>query len=608
MIRRSVLRFGFHERTVFRMVSFKKPSVLVGATWTLALLILFSCSTNTEPIRITKGPYLQDVTRDGITVMWETSHPTSGSVFWGIGGELANEATTRLESKIHEIRLTGLRVRAEYDYRVRSDGVLSDVHSFTTAVEAGAPFRFAFYGDNKNGPINHERVANAIVETRPAFVIHNGDLVDSGSVAKQWDQLFFRPARRLMHSVPLYPVLGNHEKNARIYFDSFSLPGNERWYSFDFGNAHFVVLDSDVDELTEDGEQLEWLEQDLEASTAAWKFVNFHHPPFSASRDYHSSERLLRKNVLHPIFEPHGVDMVFSGHDHNYERTRPIGSPGGHAVTYVVAGNGGTPMHRAATREWTAFSQRVFGFVTVDIDGARAHLRGLDDHGAVIDELVVDKSDESSYAAYLGSALDFGAIDDPVEAARLWDSGDDLFDDDDYEAALPVLMAAYEADPTTIRAVAEIAVCLIELGRVDEAIEWAIRGTEILSQCPEPYEALVKAFRTVGNSTEALDWALRWAAIEPDTPDAREAMAKIHADRGDLEKAIEEMRRAVAILPSDAELHFDLGRLYERAGDAENALVSVVRGLYWFMDEDEEDRKDAELHRRALDRALARVD
>ncbi len=540
--------------------------------------------------------------------MWETSQPTTGQVEYGDGDDLSNREPAAQKATIHEVRLTGLGAGTEYSYRITSDGVSSDVHRFTTAVEEAAPFRFAFYGDNKDGPMNHRRVADAILAAEPALVIHNGDLVNTGWVAKQWDRLFFDPARRLMHAVPLYPVMGNHEMGAQLFLDYFSLPGNERWYSFDFGNAHFVVLESDVDRMLDGSEQIAWLERDLAASEATWKFVNLHHPPFSASRDYHESERLVRKNLLHPIFERHRVDMVFSGHDHNYERTLPIGSSGGHAVTYVVAGNGGTPMHWAARREWTVYSQRVFGFVTVDIDGARANLRALDDHGAVIDELVVDKTDDSSYGAYLASTLEFGAIEDPVEAARLWDSGDALFDEGEVSAALPELMAAYEADPTTIRAVAEIAECLIELGRVDEAIEWAVRGTEVLPQCPEPYEALVHAYRSIGDDSSALEWAERWAAIEPDTPDARAAMAEIHLARGDLASAVAELERAVAILPSDAGLRFALGRLYEKTGEREEALVSYTRGLYWFMEEDDQDEEDVREQREARDRVAGLLD
>jgi 3',5'-cyclic AMP phosphodiesterase CpdA len=584
------------------------------AAFSFGLSVLCSCTPGTGPslpesARITKGPYLQNVTQDGITVMWETSQPTLGSVLYGFGGELVNEAAKEVVARLHEIRLTALSPATEYSYRVLADGVSSATYTFTTAMPPGSEFRFAFYGDNKDGPINHERVANAILASDPNFAIHNGDLVNTGWVAKQWDRLFFGPASRLMHSVTLFPVLGNHEKNAQLYFDYFSLPGNERWYSFDFGNAHFVVLDSDVQELAEGGQQLRWLEDDLATNDADWTFVNFHHPPFSASRDYHSTERLRRKAVLHPIFERHRVDMVFSGHDHDYERTRPIGTrANGHAITYVVAGNGGTPMHWAATREWTAYSERVFGFVTVDVDGPRAVLQAHNDSGTVLDELVVDKSDGTSYASYLESAVEFDGILDPVVAAAHYAAGDDLLDDAAYEAALAEFMAAVEADPTTIRAIAGIAECLLELGQPEEAVEWARRGVEILPQCPEPYEVLVAAHHALGNDGAALEWGTIWADIEPDTPDAHEAMAAIHADRGELAAAIAELERAVAILPSDASLQFELAALYEQTGQTEQALLATVRGVYWFTQEEDQDEEEIQKYVDGRQRVLASLE
>ncbi len=592
----------------------RAPISIPLAACTLGLAALVSCSPDTgpslpEPARITKGPYLQNVTQDGITVMWETSQPTLGSVLYGAGDDLTNEAATEVVARLHEVRLTALSPATKYDYKVIADGASSAVHSFTTAVPQGSGFRFSFYGDNKDGPMNHERVANAILATAPNFAIHNGDLVNTGWVRKQWDRLFFGPARRLMHSVTLFTVLGNHEKNAQLYFDYFSLPGNERWYSFDFGNAHFVVLDSDVNELKEGGEQLRWLEDDLQNNDAAWTFVNLHHPLFSASRDYHETERLHRKNTLHPIFERHEVDMVFSGHDHNYERTVPIGThASGRAITYIVAGNGGTPMHWAAVRDWTAYSRRVFGFVTVDVDGSRVVLEAHDSNGTVFDVLLVDKSEEASYKNYLASALEFDTIQDPVAAAAHYAAGDELLDDEQYEAAMAEFTIAVGADSTTIRAVAGIARCLLELGRPEEAIEWGRRGVDILPQCPEPYEVLVDAYHTLGDDSAALEWGEIWAAVEPDTPDAHETMAEIHLDRGDLEAAISQLELAVEILPSDAELQFDLATLYERTGATEKALVATVRGLYWFTEEEDQDGGEIEKYVKGKRRVLASLD
>jgi tetratricopeptide (TPR) repeat protein len=571
---------------------------------TVAVVLLCSCSpemgsSRAESLRISKGPYLQNVTQEGITIMWESSHPAVGSVLYGVGGELDKLAATESRARIHELHLTGLSAATEYSYQVELDGRSSDVHTFTTAVTDDSPFRFATYGDNKDGPAMHERVADAILAKRPAFVIHNGDLVNTGYVAKQWGLLFFGPARRLMHSVPLYPVLGNHEERAQLFFDYFSLPGNEAWYSFDYGNAHFVVLESpNEDQMVIDSEQIRWLRDDLANSTATWKFANFHHPPFSSGGFYHASDRIALKKLLHPIFEQYEIDFVFSGHDHNYERMLPIGSDHSeHKVSYVIAGNGGTPLRWVGAREWTVHAQRVFGFVTVDIEGTSLHLQSHTLDGEVIDELLPDKADRAAYGEYLDSALDFDAIEDPIAASDHYETGDDFSDEDLYEEALVEFLAGYAADPTCIEAVGEIADTMLELGRTDEAIEWALRGIEILPQFTGTYEVLVEAHHELGDDQAAFAWASRLEAIAPDSTGAQEAIAEIYVDRGELDAAIDALERALAILPSDAEIHFDLGRLYERKGDDETALVSYARGLYWFMEEDGQDEEDLREYR-----------
>jgi hypothetical protein len=596
----------------FRMGKTHGAVSVLSAICTAALVVLGSCSPSTEtpdpePARITKGPYLQNVKPDGITVMWETSRPVAGSVLYGLGGELANEVATESGVRIHEVHLTGLSPATDYSYQVTFDDGSSNVHTFSTAVADGSSFRFATYGDNKDGPMIHERVADAVLAKQPAFVLHNGDLVNRGYIEKQWGLLFFGPARRLLHSVPLYPVLGNHEERAQLVFDYFSLPGNEAWYSFDFGNAHFVVLDSpNEDQMEIDSEQVRWLQDDLANSTATWKFVNFHHPLFSSGGFYHASTRLKYKNLLHPIFERYGVDFVFNGHDHDYERTRPIGSgDSGHKVTYVVAGNGGTGLRWVGAREWTVHSQRVFGFVTVDIDGTRLHLQSHTPDGDVIDELILDKADEVAYDEYLASGIDFDAIEDPDVATDHYEVGDDYYDDDLYVAALIQFLAAYEVDPTCIEAVGGLAESLFELGRTGEAIEWALTGIDVLPQFTGTYEVLVEAHHDLGDDETALEWVSRWQEIAPDSSGPQEATAKIYEDRGELDAAIEALESALQILPSDAEIYFDLGRLYEKNGDLETALVSFVRGLYWFMDEEDPEDDDYQVYLEIRRRVLA---
>src|SRR6185503_15453317 len=132
----------------------------------------------------------------------------------------------------------------------------------------------------------------------------------------------------LVRRLVFWPCLGNHDwstASGQPWRDAFVTPannaaGSENYYSFDFGNAHFTVLNSN--QSTSPGSaQHDFLEEDLAATSQRWKFVVFHHPVYSSSQ--HGSDTTIRSNLT-PLFDAYGVDVVFMGHDHDYERTKPL--------------------------------------------------------------------------------------------------------------------------------------------------------------------------------------------------------------------------------------------------------------------------------------------
>ncbi|MDA2925025.1 metallophosphoesterase [Acidobacteria bacterium AH-259-L09] len=209
------------------------------------VLFLLICAGLTPVLgEIIKGPYLQNVQTDSITVMWESDGPTMGVVQYGKTSDYGLRAIEAEPSRIHEIRLSDLEIETGYHYRVLSGSDSSPDRTFQTAVHPDSPFKFVYYGDNKNGPHMHRRNARRISSEEPNLVFQCGDLVNEGHLYSQWERLFFTPARPLIDHIPIYPTLGNHERNAEHYFQYFSLPNIESWYSMDYGNTHFVVLNS----------------------------------------------------------------------------------------------------------------------------------------------------------------------------------------------------------------------------------------------------------------------------------------------------------------------------------------------------------------------------
>jgi hypothetical protein len=170
--------------------------------------------------------------------------------------------------------------------------------------------------------------------------------------------------------------------------DAFDLPHNnpansEKYYSFDWGNAHFTALDIN------DGPsqaQLAWLQSDLAATHQRWKFVFYHQAIYSSGPHGYEPYIIGKRAVLAPIFEAHHVDVVFNGHDHDYERTQSI-----NGVVYIVSGGGGASLYNVNPQSFSAYAESTYHAVLVDVNGCALNLQAVKPDGTVFDTLVLNK-------------------------------------------------------------------------------------------------------------------------------------------------------------------------------------------------------------------------
>lgn len=209
---------------------------------------------------------------------------------------------------------------------------------------------FALLSDTQDNPEVCSVLATHIWDQRPGFIIHPGDLTGTGSIKADWTDEFFPGMNGLLSRVAMYPVLGNHEQDARHYYRYFSLPEPEYYYTFSQGDADFFMIDTNRT-VAPGSEQYQWLDAALGASQARWKFVVHHHPPYSSDEnDYGDTwtgrgrKGDLRIRPLTELYDLHEVDLVLNGHIHSYERTWPIS--GGRVVddggvVYTITGGGG---------------------------------------------------------------------------------------------------------------------------------------------------------------------------------------------------------------------------------------------------------------------------
>jgi len=368
-----------------------------------------------EPSTISPGPrfvvepYLQYATRTTMTVMWESETPCSAAVEYGL--KFPPDQSTKLEkpTTLGEVVLRNLEPGTKYIYHV----VCTDAEgrklegkrmTFQTAPNAADAFSFTVVGDTQRNPSMTAKVAKLMWERRPNFAIHCGDVVDDGAAKWQWTGDLFKPCNELFGRVPVYPCIGNHEKNHADYYKYFALPKPEYYYSYRYGNAEFFVLDTNTRrDLTEAGEQYQWLDKALAASDAKWKICYHHHPAYSSDDDDFgnswkgpttSGDVRLRKLVA--LYEKHHVDVVFNGHIHVYERTWPIraGKVDQKAgVTYVTSGGGGGRLENFAPTP-AFFKQEFrsdFHFCYVTIHQGTFHLKAFDHEGRLFDQFALTK-------------------------------------------------------------------------------------------------------------------------------------------------------------------------------------------------------------------------
>jgi len=199
----------------------------------------------------------------------------------------------------------------------------------------GLKVPIVIYGDSRTNHEIHREIMKDISSLQPEMVFSTGDLVENGNVSSQWDT-FMQILSILPEGCRFYPAIGNHEAGSTRYFELFELPGNGHWYTVQRREITFFILDTNMP-LAPESEQYIWLKKELERCDTNFKIAIFHHPPFS-SGPHVEDEKNLRTSIV-PLFEQFGVQAVFNGHDHDYERSMYNGT------FYIVTGGGGAPLY-----------------------------------------------------------------------------------------------------------------------------------------------------------------------------------------------------------------------------------------------------------------------
>jgi len=357
-------------------------------------------------LKLTIEPFFQYPTASRATVVWETSRSSSTLVRFGLSAKTA-KVIHGASSRIHQVVLPGLRPATTYfvqtESRVGDQVVTSEWESFRMASLPGTGVKIGIVGDTQDHPETNKLVAAAMFAERPDAFMVVGDLVGMGWKKEQWEHDFFGSMRPLLSHVPLLPVIGNHDRNARIYYDLMAIPAPEYCYTYTTGDVQFFAIDTNRD-VRPGSPQYRWLEAALKASKAKWKIAAHHHPPYSSDNDDFGDswiepttdgERDVRP--LCALYDKYGVDLCFAGHIHSYERTYPIKAGKvvgeGKGTVYVVVGGGGGDLETAkATRSiYSRVIRTVNHFGVIWADAKSLEFRAYDAQDRLFDVYSVRK-------------------------------------------------------------------------------------------------------------------------------------------------------------------------------------------------------------------------
>lgn len=255
--------------------------------------------------------------------------------------------------------------------------------------------KFLVLGDSGTGGSQQYELAEQMVRAyerfKFEFAIMLGDNMYGSEDPSDYVTKFERPYKKLLDGgVKFYASLGNHDEPAQRFYKPFNMDG-KRYYKFSKGDADFFALDSTYMPPA----QVEWVKKELEGSNAKWKIPFFHHPIYS-SGERHGSEVDLRA-LIEPLFIEHGVDVVFSGHEHFYERLKPQ-----KGIYYITEG-GSAKLRRGNIRDNSEMTAKGFdtdnSFMIVEIDGDQMFFETISRKGTVVDSGIIPRRETATTAS-----------------------------------------------------------------------------------------------------------------------------------------------------------------------------------------------------------------
>ncbi len=337
------------------------------------------------PHELVAGPYVMLLSTTAALVAFRSVGRDDAVVEWKAGKAHGTGVVER-KGDLYGAEITGLPTGDVIEYAVKIGTKEVGKGTFRSGLLPGeTKFRFAVFGDTRTNHQVHRAVIDAVAKEKVDFYLHTGDMVEFGGDPDQWS-MYFNIEGALMAKAPILPAIGNHDLGNRGYYNKFFFldrrtKGN-RYFVTDWGNVRLVALDLDI-VCEQRCDQYEYVRSALEEGAKQNKLLVMflHYPPYSSGA--HGSNLELRA-VMGKLAKTYGVELVITGHDHDYERTKSIDG-----TTYIVSGSAGAPIHPVRPHDFTAAARTEPHYVLVDVDGDQLSVRAVNLKGEVFDSVVI---------------------------------------------------------------------------------------------------------------------------------------------------------------------------------------------------------------------------
>jgi len=375
----------------------------------IVLLILLACFSQLKAINQIRWGSTSDPL-NGLTVTWSNSGQTD-SIAWGYtisyeqgkfsGIKRAGYVNNFFKYTFPAVTPNAIIYYILYDSQTST---WTSQYTFKTSPPVNTTnYSFLALGDSRSQMSIWSQIANLANSKNTNFSVYTGDIVNSGASNSDWDNWFLNGAQYIQNNM-IYHCVGNHDySDTAKYQNIFELPqanGTKLNYSFTYGNAIFICLNSE----NVTPAQTTWLVSTLQANVSkTWKVLIFHRPFFTIGE--HAGEMNPYLDTWWKAFDDYGVDIIFNGHDHMYERTKPInwgishnspvpnyGSGPGDGRCEIVCGGAGAPLYTGTPTWFIQTYQSIYNICKININGSILVDTTFDNNNAIIETFTIDKT------------------------------------------------------------------------------------------------------------------------------------------------------------------------------------------------------------------------